>query len=336
VTRVYAVIAQLQQENYPTAMLCEALDVHRSRFYAWQRGSIARRAERDAHLKPLVREVFREHKGRYGARRIARELIRRGHACGVVRVGRLLAEMGLRAIQPKSYRPRTTESRHRLGYSPNLLLNRQPPASVNLVWVGDISYVPLQTGGFLYMAILMDLYSRRIVAWDLRDHMQESLVLGVLREAISVRQPPIDLIHHTDRGGQYAGKAYRVVLARAGMRQSMSRADDCYDNAFMESCFATIKRELQLRPYDNWVSARRDIGDYVRYYKSRRMHSSIGYRTPVDCEAGMRDRDQHVSRENSQVARNKLGGSQGNPARGRAAASARDLGGVSRAAKPRC
>jgi transposase InsO family protein len=124
-----------------------------------------------------------------------------------------------------------------------LLLDSPPPSRINQVWVGDISYVPLCGGDFLYLALLMDLYSRRIVAWDLQPHMRESLVLGVLCEAINVRQPPVDLIHHTDRGGQYAGRAYRRVLARAGMRQSMSRADSCYDNAFMESCFGTMKKD---------------------------------------------------------------------------------------------
>ncbi len=110
--------------------------------------------------------------------------------------------MGLKAIQPKSYRPRTTDSRHRLGYSPNLLLESSPPDGINEVWVGDISYVPLRAGDFLYLAMLMDLYSRRIVAWELRGHMKESLVLAALRAAIALRQPGADLIHHSDRGGQ--------------------------------------------------------------------------------------------------------------------------------------
>ena len=131
----------------------------------------------------------------------------------------------------------------------------------------------------------MDLYSRRIVAWDLQPHMRESLVLGVLCEAITLRQPPTDLIHHTDRGGQYAGRAYRRVLARAGMRQSMSRADSCYDNAFMESCFGTMKTELELDAYESAPAARREIGGYIRYYNTRRIHSALGYRTPAALEA---------------------------------------------------
>ena len=278
-------IADLQQDGFAAAALCEVLQVHRSRYYAWRRGSASRRAAQDAELKPVIREIFWEHQRRYGARRIARELSARNCCCGVRRVGRLLREMGLQAIQPKSYRPRTTDSRHRLGYSPNLLLESPPPGRLNQVWVGDISYVPLLGGGFLYLAMLMDLYSRRIVAWELCSHMQESLVLAVLRGAIARRGPAAGLIHHTDRGGQYAGREYRQVLARAGMRQSMSRAESCHDNAFMESCFGTIKTELQMACYENQWTARSEIGGYIRYYNTRRRHSALDYRTPEEFEA---------------------------------------------------
>lgn len=277
-------IARLQPEGFATATLCEVLGVHRSRYYAWQRGSQGCRALEDAELKPLIREIFWEHKRRYGARRIARELSSRDERCGVGRVARLLREMGLKAIQPKSYRPRTTDSRHCLGYSPNLLLECPPPDGINQVWVGDISYVPLQAGSFLYLAMLMDLYSRRIVAWELRDHMRESLVLAALREAIALRHPRAGLIHHSDRGGQYAGKKYRGVLERAEIGQSMSRADSCYDNAFMESCFGTIKTELEMECYENERLARTEIRAYIRYYNTRRRHSSLDYLRPEEFE----------------------------------------------------
>jgi transposase InsO family protein len=275
----------MQQEGFATATLCEVLEVHRSRYYAWRRGSQSRRAREDADLKPLIRRIFWEHKRRYGARRISQELLSRNKCCGVGRVGRLLREMGLKAIQAKSYRPRTTDSRHRLGYSPNLLLESPPPSGINQIWVGDISYVPLRGGDFLYLAMLMDLYSRRIVAWELRGHMKESLVLAVLRGAIGLRQPCADLIHHSDRGGQYAGNEYRRVLERAGMRQSMSRADSYYDNAFMESCFGTIKRELEMECYENEWVARTEIRGYIRYYNTRRRHSALDYLTPEEFEA---------------------------------------------------
>jgi transposase InsO family protein len=228
----------------------------------------------------MIQEIFWEHERRYGARRIAEELAARGVRCSRRRVGRLMKEMQLLAIQPRSFKPRTTDSRHSLGYSPNLLVDMATPKEINRVWVGDITYVPLVGGDFLYLAMLMDLYSRRIVGWDLQVHMQESLVLQALRSAIAGRQPAPGLIHHTDRGGQYAGTEYRQVLGRAGMQQSMSRADDCYDNAFMESCFGTIKTELEMKPYPNRLIAHKELPRYIRYYNTRRRHSALGYLSP--------------------------------------------------------
>ncbi len=278
-------IGQLHQDGFATASLCEVLEVQRSCYYAWRRGNQSERAREDAELKPLIRDIFWEHKRRYGARRIAQELAAQKKNCGVGRVGRLLEEMDLKAIQPKTFRPRTTDSRHRLGYSPNLLLASPPPRRINHIWVGDITYIPVENGNFLYLAILLDLYSRRIVGWELRDHMKESLVLAALQSAIALRGPGADLLHHTDRGGQYAGKEYRRVLQRAEMRQSMSRADSCYDNAFMESCFGTIKTELEMDCYESEPVARKEIGQYIRYYNTRRRHSALGYSTPEQFEA---------------------------------------------------
>jgi transposase InsO family protein len=148
--------------------------------------------------------------------------------------------------------------------------------------------VPLSSGDFLYLALLMDLYSRRIVGWDLQNHLREPLVLAALRAAIALRQPPPGLIHHTDRGGQYAGGEYRGLLARARMLQSMSRANDCYDNAFMESCFGTIKTELEMKPYRSEQFARKEIPAYIRYYNTRRRHSALNYMTPEEFERAPR------------------------------------------------
>jgi transposase InsO family protein len=283
---VYPVIQQLESEGLGVSALCEALGASRSAYYAWrQDGRLGPRRREDHRLRPLVRSVFREHRRRYGARRIAAELGARGEPVGRRRVARLMDEMGLAALQPKSYRPRTTDSRHALGYSPNLLLDAPPPSCVNQVWVGDITYVPLWGGAFLYLALLMDRFSRRLVGWELQDHLRETLVLAALRSAIARRRPGRGLIHHSDRGGQYAGRAYRAVLARARMLQSMSRADNAYDNAFMESCFGTVKTELEMKPYESEALARKEIPEYIRYYNTRRRHSSLGYLTPETFEA---------------------------------------------------
>ena len=281
------VINQLE-EGFPVSLLCETLSASRSAYYAWRQDELGPRRREDNRLMPTIRSVFWEHRRRYGARRIAVELAARNEPCGRRRVGRLMAQMGLVAIQPRSFKPRTTDSRHTLGYSPNLLIDAPPADGINQLWVGDITYVPLLGGDFLYLAMLMDRFSRRIVGWDLQDHMRETLVITALRAAIRARRPKPGLIHHTDRGGQYAGVDYREILARAGMPQSMSRAADCYDNAFMESCFGTVKTELEMEPYENEHIARKEVPAYIRYYNTRRRHSALGYLTPEAFEARTR------------------------------------------------
>ena len=266
------------------AALCDTLLVSRAGFYAWRRETECVRARRDRELLPLVRDIFWHHKRRYGARRIAVELRSQGQPCGVDRVAKLLKIQGLRAIQPKSFVPKTTDSRHQLGYSPNLLATASSPERVNRIWVADITYIPLRTGAFAYLALLMDLFSRRIIGWDLAEQMSEPIVLETLHQAIRARQPLPGLIHHSDRGGQYAGHRYRAVLRRAAVRQSMSRADNCYDNAFIESCFGTIKTELEMTEYQDCSQARGDIASYVAYYNTERRHSSLDYLSPAQFE----------------------------------------------------
>jgi putative transposase len=264
--------------------VCQILEVSRSAFYAWRQAGVTTREENDLELLPMVRMIFHQHRRRYGARRIAKELDDRGHPCGRHRVAKLLKTQGLRAIQPKSFKPRTTESRHRLGYSPNLLLESDEPRGLNQLWVGDITYVPIADGAFSYLATLMDRYSRRIVGWQLGQDMTEELVLDALRMSIRARSPGDDLIHHTDRGGQYAGSRYRAVLRRGKLRQSMSRAGNCYDNAFMESCFGTIKTELEMTEYENHGVALKELKQYIAYYNLDRKHSALGYLTPTQFE----------------------------------------------------
>jgi transposase InsO family protein len=279
------VAAISQSDVSSVARTCAVLDVSRSAYYAWRNAEPSAREQRDEELVPWVRAIFWKHRRRYGARRIADELADRGQSCGSRRVARLLKSQGLRAIQPKSFVPKTTDSRHRLGYSPNLLLESSDPTGINQLWVGDITYVPLRGGEFCYLAMLMDRYSRSIVGWRLEETMTEELVLPVLRMAIQGRQPPARLIHHTDRGGQYAGARYRAMLQRAEFRQSMSRPDNCYDNAFMESCFGTIKTELEMTEYQHSPQARGEVASYLAYYNAERRHSSLDYLSPAVFEA---------------------------------------------------
>ena len=281
---MYAAIDQIAGRDLSTAAVCTTLDISRSAYYAWRSGAATPRATRDEELATLVRAVFWQHRRRYGARRIASELADKGQRTSPRRVAKLLKTQGLRAIQPKSFVPRTTDSRHRLGYSPNLLLETPEPTRCDELWVGDITYVPLRGGAFCYLALLMDRFSRALVGWRLGETMTNELTLGTLRLAIAQRQPPPGLIHHTDRGGQYASGRYRDVLRRAEIRQSMSRAANCYDNAFMESCFGTVKTELEMTEYQNYQAARRELTEYLHYYLHQRKHSALGYLTPAQFE----------------------------------------------------
>lgn len=274
----------MHEEGFEVTHLCDALSVRRNSYYQWLASRETVYHQQDFELTPLVKDVFFEHRRRYGARRIAIELTERGHSCSRGKARKIMEQTGLVAIQPKSFKPRTTESRHRLGYSPNLLLEGIEVAKINQVWVGDITYIPLTTQ-FAYLAMLMDLHSRKIIGWSLELNMEEALVIAALKQAIKERQPPAELIHHTDRGGQYAGKLYRKLLTRAGMPQSMSRAGDCYDNAFMESCFGTIKTELEMSTYESLPQAGREIREYINYYNVLRRHSGIDYLSPTSFEA---------------------------------------------------
>lgn len=274
----------LEAEGIAVASACDVLGIDRSGYYKYRRRSLSSRRKNDISMSRLIEEIFWEHRRRYGSRRIAKEMTDRGYPCGPVRVARLMKQRGLVAIQPKSFRPKTTHSRHTLGYSPNLLLDAPPPSDINQVWVADITYIPLLRRKFAFLALLMDLFSRRIVGWHVDDQMTEPLVLTALRHATATRQPPPRLIHHSDRGGQYAAGQYRAILARGSMRQSMSRPDNCYDNAFIESCFGTLKTELEMLAYDNLRAARREVDEYIAYYNVRRRHSALDYATPRQFE----------------------------------------------------
>ena len=218
------------------------------------------------HLEARVVEVFQAHKRRYGIRRICAELKGNGHKAGKCKCRRIMKQHGLRAIQPRSFVPRTTESRHPYPISPNLLLERQAPKRPAEVWVGDITYIPLSGSGWAYLAVWLDLYSRRIAGWQLEAHMREELVIKALTKALnSCPLKTESLIVHSDRGGQYAGGVFRKLLEKRKILQSMSRADDPYDNAFAESYFSRRKGELlQGGAFESVEDARTEISQIHR------------------------------------------------------------------------
>jgi putative transposase len=285
VTESYAAIEQLTHNpDLSLTQACALMRVSRAGYYEWLQQEPSIKEMSDALLEPRINEIFWQHRRRYGARRIASVLQDEGLVISPKRVAKLMKNQGLHALQPKSFQPKTTVSRHKLGYSPNLLLELPPLTKLNQLWVGDITYIPLRDGRFCYLAMLMDRCSRTIVGWSLGEKMQEALVTQALQQAIRKRQPDTGLIHHTDRGGQYAGHCYRDILRRAQMQQSMSRADNCYDNAFMESCLGTFKNELQMTDYQHQGEADRVFAEYIDYYNQERKHSALEYLTPAQFE----------------------------------------------------
>ena len=284
-TEIYpAALSIVEAEVASEREVCDFLGIARTPFQRWQQFALSPSEQADKELTPKIASIFHAHRRRYGTRRIDAELRESGEAHSRRRIAKIMANAGLSAIQPKSFKPRTTESRHKLGYNENLILNLKEIEMPNRLWVGDITYVPITTIGFGYLAVLMDRFSRRVVGWKLASDMTEQLVIAAIKQAIKERNPLTDLIHHSDRGGQYASKEYRDILKRAGMKQSMSRAGDCYDNAFMESCFGTFKTELEMTEYENYSQALKEIRGYITYYNFQRKHSSIGYQTPVQFE----------------------------------------------------
>jgi len=234
-------------------------------------------------MEKQVVDVFHQHKRRYGTRRIVAELGNQGVKISQYKARKLLHSSKLKAIQPRSFVPKTTESRHPYRISPNLLKERPVPVAVNEVWVGDITYIPMANGSFLYLSVWMDLFSHRIVGWDLQDHMRESLVIASLKKAIGCRKINLGLLIHSDRGGQYASTRFRQMLDRYHkILQSMSDADNPYDNAHMESFFSRFKAELlEGGTFQHAEDARSKIFEFIEmYYNAVRLHSSIGYLSP--------------------------------------------------------
>lgn len=266
--------------------MCRVLEVSRAGYYAWRVRPLCERVQDDRLLTEKIREIQRRVQQRYGSPRVRMELRALGFPCGKHRVARLLREAGLPATRVPKFRV-TTQSTHRYPTAPNLLdrqfslgRHRRP----NQTWAADLTYIPTREG-WLYLAVVVDLASRRVVGWALRTRLDQELALAALRMALQHRGARGGL-HHSDRGVQYASRPYQQLLHRAGFTQSMSRIGDCWDNAVVESFFATLTKELlQHRSFTTRDHASRDIFEFIEiWYNRQRRHSTLGYRTPVEYE----------------------------------------------------
>lgn len=269
---------------YPVRMLCSVLEVSRSGFYAWVDRPTPPKTTADARLVLEIRAALARGRGAYGSPRVHRELRARGIRVGKKRVERLMRENGLVARQKRRF-VHTTDSSHEHPIAPNLLDRHFDPRAANEAWAGDVTYIA--TGeGWLYLAVLLDLFSRRVVGWATSAVNDRQLALDALGHAVRSRHPSPGLVHHTDRGSPYASDEYRQALVGRGIVASMSRTGDCYDNAVAESFFATLKAEhVDHEDFATRALGTASIGDYVEsFYNATRRHSHLGYVSPIEFE----------------------------------------------------
>ena len=274
----------VEKASYPMRILCRVLAVSRSGYYAWCGRKPSARDLEDERLRPKIVEAFETGRGTYGSPRVRQELVDQGIAIGRKRVARLMREMGLRGVSPRKFRV-TTDSDHDHPIAANVLDRNFEASGPNEKWATDITYI--WTGeGWLYLAVVMDLYARRIVGWSTADHLETSLCLDALQRALCHRTDIEGLIHHSDRGVQYASACYRETLDAHGIECSMSRRANCWDNAVAESFFGTLKNELiYRRPWSTREEARHAIGEYIEIFYNRiRRHSTIGGVSPAKFE----------------------------------------------------
>jgi putative transposase len=277
------------QTGHGIRIICQVLEVPRSSYYHASKPTSTQGTDLTIGLE--IEIIFKYHRRRYGYRRIHSDLADKGIVCAASRVRRIMDERHLRAIQPKTYVPKTSDGRADKP-SLNLLLNKPLPEQPNKVWAGDITYIPVDDK-WLYLAVIIDLHSRRIVGWALADHMRAELVTEALRKALSTRRVAPGLIFHSDRGSQYGSRAHRQMLEDAKIEQSMSARANPYHNAWTESFMGTLKNEmLQGGSFAIEADARIEIFDFIEsYYNHHRKHSAIRYQTPAQFEAGNPNRN---------------------------------------------
>ena len=281
-------LIEAEEANYPKALMCRAVGLSRSGHHAHSTRGPSRRALDEQHLDVLVAAIFAELHGRYGAPRIQQELRRRGRRTSRKRVAASLHRQGL-VSRPKRRWKRTTDSNHAEPIAPNRLQRDFTAAAPDRVWVADTTYLPV-LAGFIYLVVVIDLFSRKVVGWTVGDRLDAGLSSEALHRALARRSPAPGLVFHSDRGVEFAAERFRTPLARAGALQSMSRKGDCWDNAVAESFFSTL--EFEMAPGVAWRSAadaQGDLHDFIEgYYNSRRLHSRNEYRSPNEAEADWR------------------------------------------------
>ena len=275
------------KDDHPILSLCLHLEVSPSGYYAWQkrRDCPGPRALQDRALVREIEQIHSRSRQTYGSPRVVEELRKQGRRHGRNRIARLMQQEGLCGRQKRRYRVQTTDSNHDQPIAPNRLAEAPKATAPNQLWVADITYIETKEN-WLYLAAIMDLYSRKVVGWAMSERIDTVLVLKALGMALLHRRPPANLLFHSDRGVQYASGDYRQALSQAGLIASMSRSGNCYDNAAMESFWSTLKLELVYRQdFQTRAQARTQIFDYIEsFYNRQRTHSALGYRSPVDFE----------------------------------------------------
>lgn len=269
---------------YGVQRMCHVLGVQRSGYYAWKGRGLSRRRREDQALREAIREEFQTSRKTYGSPRIYRSLRDNGTGCGRHRVARLMQQAGLVARSKRKKRPITTQRQAGMTPAPNRLNQQFSCTAPNQKWVSDFTYIETAQG-WLYLAVVLDLYSRRVIGWSMSPTMDTALVLSALQMALLDRQPPAGLLHHSDQGSQYTSDAYLGCLHEAAFLLSMSRVGNCYDNAVMESFFSTLKTECVIEIFASHALARTSIFEYLEvWYNRKRLHSTLDYCSPVNFE----------------------------------------------------